>query len=216
MLTLGFTSALFLLQFVFLFFAIFKNNEYEWKRFFTLNEILLIGMTIFTILYKYFNKIDLITNYLVSYFSSYVILGYLIFLIIGILLRYILRKKLIKSEKKVDFHKQVLVVALFLLLVFSWNLFPVIKDYANRKKCSKIVLSYVNEKYKDDKYKITNIYNEKDAGLACLDQGCANVYDFTIKGKNTNKEFIVYVDVETRKLLRDSYYDSEPEAEDNY
>lgn len=212
MFILIFYLILFILQIILFVLAIKRKQKKIWDELFIIEGIFLISLPIYAKIFKAINVGSSWNELGVAIIGIIVAIPFGIFICISIITRIILRKKIMQTQEKSKLPWLIpLITILFIICTIS-DIKPLIDERNRRKEFSNYIMTYLNDRYGEGNYKIEKIYNWNDCGLACLDMGHPNAYEFTIQSDNLDKDFTVQINIETKEIEKDTFIDVLREA----
>lgn len=203
-----FYICLFILQIILYILALKKKQKIIWKHLFIFEGASYIFIILYYFLYNY---LDISNNWNilgVLIIGALTIGAYLLWTIISIITRIIVKKK-ISADKQTSKLSYIYIFIIILFVILSiLDMKKLVDERVRRKEFSSYVITYLNTRYGESNYKIKDIYNWNDCGLACIDSGHPNAYEFTIQSDYMNEFFKVQIDIETKQIEEDCFLET--------
>lgn len=205
MFILIFYVILFVLQIILFVLAIKDKQKKIWDELFIIEGISLMSPPIYAKIFKAINVGSSWSGLGVAIIGIIVAIPFGIFICISIIARIILRKKIIQTQEKSKLPWLILLIIILFIICTIPDIKPLIDERTRRKEFSNYIMTYLNDRYGNGNYKIEKIYNWNDCGLACLDMGRPNAYEFTIQSDNLDNNFTVKINIETKEIKEDTF-----------
>ncbi len=197
--------SLFILQIILFILSLKRKQKIIWKELFIIERISIISVILYHCIYGFLDLSKSWGMAGVIIIDCFAILIYVIMLIISIITRNILNKKILLDQRK---SKVLIITSIVIVLFIVFTIIdikPLIDERVRRKEFSNYVMTYLNNRYGNGNYKIKKIYNWNDCGLACLDMGIKNAYEFTIQSDYLDNNFTLLINIKTKKIEEDYF-----------
>lgn len=204
--------SLIILQIILFILSLKRKQKVIWKELFVIEIFSIISVILYHCIYDFLDLSESWAMLGVAILDYFAIIIYVFTLIISIIIRIILNKKILFDQRK----SKVLIISSIAIILFVISTIidikPLIDERVRRKEFSNYIMTYLNDRYGNGNYKIEKIYNWNNCGLACLDMGHPNAYEFTIQSDNLDNNFTVQINIETKKIEKDTFIEVFSEA----
>ncbi len=188
-------------QFILFVIALIKRGRPRWDLLLKTQILSIICLVFYYVINGVFNKYDN-WNSLGVFFRT-ILYGfiYTISLVISLIIRSKVQIETIENNiKQIQF---ILLGSIILLVSIATmvDIKPFIVEKNNRETFSKIVVEYLNSKYGNGEFKVSNITDNGKCFLGCG----PDTYTFKMTSKHLNNTFFVDIDKTTKKVESDGF-----------